>query len=234
MTDSGFTEPRRDPRDPRSPSGPRPRSIGERIKAARKALGLSQTDIARRVGVSQPAIANWESGVHDPRRLMLARLADALETPLDWLAAGDRSAVESDKHAAAAYIRRPVQHVPVISFRAAALLAQDPSADPHAMAEDYIPVTMGTLRLFAVFVNDEAMNLAFPPDTLVVIDYGDRRPEDGDYCLIRSVDGLVLRRWRRDHAAGYFEPVSTGAGFSVIPAEAAEVIGCARASIRVH
>ena len=54
-----------------------PRSIGERIKQARKSRGMSQADLALRVGVSQPAIANWESGVHDPRRLTLAKLADA-------------------------------------------------------------------------------------------------------------------------------------------------------------
>ena len=66
-----------------------PRSIGERIRQARKSRGMSQSDLAVRVGVSQPAIANWESGVHDPRRLTLAKLADALDAPLDWLAAGD-------------------------------------------------------------------------------------------------------------------------------------------------
>ena len=66
------------------------RSIGERIRQARKAQGYSQSDLAHRVGVSQPAIANWESGVHDPRRLTLAKLADALGAPLDWLAAGVR------------------------------------------------------------------------------------------------------------------------------------------------
>ena len=64
------------------------RSIGDRIRQARKSRGLSQSDLAQRVGVSQPAIANWESGIHDPRRLTLAKLAEALEAPLDWLAAG--------------------------------------------------------------------------------------------------------------------------------------------------
>ena len=38
---------------------PAARSIGERIKQARKARGLSQVDLAQRIGVSQPAIANW-------------------------------------------------------------------------------------------------------------------------------------------------------------------------------
>lgn len=212
---------------------PAARSIGDRIKQARKARGLSQADIARRVGVSQPAIANWESGVHDPRRLMLAKLAEVLEAPLDWLAAGDRSVVESDKHAAAAYIRRPLQHVPVISFRAAALLAQDMSADPHAMAEDYIPVTAGSSKLFAVFLNDPAVNLAFPPDTLVVIDYADRLPDDGDFCLAHVKEKPILRRWRTSPPR--LEPYSRDLGHETLPAhDSVAIIGCVRVSIRIH
>ncbi len=209
------------------------RSIGDRIKQARKTHGLSQADLARRVGVSQPAIANWESGVHDPRRLMLAKLAEVLEAPLDWLAAGDRSVVESDKHAAAAYIRRPLQHVPVISFRAAALLAQDMSADPHAMAEDYIPVTAGSSKLFAVFLNDKAVNLAFPPDTLVVVDYSDRVPDDGDFCLAHVSETPILRRWRA--APARLEPYSSETGHeTIMMTHNIAIIGCARVSIRIH
>lgn len=212
------------------------RSIGERVRQARKAEGMSQADLALKVGVSQPAIANWESGVHDPRRLTLAKLADALGAPLDWLAAGDRSSAESDKHAAAAYIRRPVRHVPVISLRAASLMVKDSHADPHVMAEDYIPVTIGPAKLIAVFVNDPAVNLAFLPDTLVVIDYEDRTPDDGDFCLVHVDETPVLRRWRggRDGAAR-LEPFSSEAGHPVIAVtRAVTVIGCVRVSIRVH
>ncbi len=210
------------------------RSIGERIRQARKARGLSQADLAKRLGVSQPSVANWESGVHDPRRLVLAKLADSLQTPLDWLAAGDRSSVESDKHAAAAYIRRPVQHVPVISLRAAMLMAQDVTADPHPMAEDYIPVTTAIADLFAVFIDDEAVNLAFPGGTLVVIEYGGRvLPNDGDFCLA-SVDGVpLLRRWRADPAR--LQPYSTDPAYTTTLVDrSVSIIGCARVSIRIH
>lgn len=218
-----------------STSAGAPRSIGERIREARKTRGMSQSDLAARIGVSQPAIANWESGVHDPRRLTLAKLSDALDAPMDWLAAGDRSSAESDKHAAAAYIRRPVRHVPVISFKSAALFAKDTGADPHVMAEDYIPVTLGASRLFAVFINDPAVNLAFLPDTLVVIDYEDRLPDDGDYCLALVNEIPVLRRWRVGPGGARLEAHSTEQGdHPAIVAAAAQVIGCVRVSIRIH
>ncbi|WDI30033.1 helix-turn-helix transcriptional regulator [Hyphococcus flavus] len=209
------------------------RSIGDRIRQARKTKGMSQSDLASRVGVSQPAIANWESGIHDPRRLTLAKLADALEAPLDWLAAGDRSAAESDKHAAAAYIRRPVRHVPVVSLRTAALLARDPGADPHAMAEDYIPVTLGPSKLVAVFINDPAIDLAFLPDTVVIVDYEDKMPDDGDYCLIHVEETPLVRRWKSNPAR--LEPVSSQDGHPTIAfTPSVTIIGCVRVSIRVH
>ncbi|MHA7872972.1 MAG: hypothetical protein ACX939_11535, partial [Hyphococcus sp.] len=139
----------------------------------------------------------------------------------------------SDKHAAAAYIRRPVRHVPVISLRAAALFAQDMNADPHVMAEDYIPVTLGASRLFAVFINDSAVDLAFLPDTLVVVDYHDRSPGDGEFCLANVRQQPMIRRWRMRPAR--LEPVSREAGHETILATPEIVIiGSVRVSIRVH
>jgi transcriptional regulator with XRE-family HTH domain len=210
-----------------------PFSIGDRIRHARKNLSLSQTDLAKKIGVTQPAVANWESGVHDPRRLMLAKIADVLDVSAAWLASGARRAVEADKQPAAAYLRRPLQHTPVISFADAARLLDDPAADPHAVAEDYIPVTSGADRLFALFVDDEAVDLAFPKGTLVVIDYSDRRPADGAFGLF-VVDGPpIIRRWRESPPR--LEPSSLNASFGAIHLNAPPpMIGSVRVSIRIH
>lgn len=208
-------------------------TIGERIRAARKAAGLNQADLAARIGVSQPSVANWESGVHDPRRLMLAKVAEALATPLEWLAEGARSSVERDKSPGAAYLRRPLHHTPVISFSDAARLLDDPAVDPHSVAEDYIPVTVGSHRVFALFVNDAAVNLAFPKDTLVVIDYADRRPVDGAFCLAAPMSFPLLRRWR--DAPARLEPYSSDPSHKTIMIDSdPRIIGCARVSIRFH
>ena len=208
-------------------------SIGERIRESRKKLGLNQSELAARIGVTQPAIANWESGVHDPRRLMLAKLADTLAVAPEWLGSGARSETEIDKTAAAAYLRRPIRHTPVISFEAAARVLIEPDFDPHTVAQDYIPVTYGTDRIFGLFVTDEAVNLEFPRDTLVVIDYADRKPQDGMFCLA-SRDGFpILRQWRKD--PDRLIPCSNNSSFSeVLFSPGTEVIGCARYSIRVH
>lgn len=207
-------------------------SIGERIREARKAAGLNQAALAARVGVTQPAVANWESGVHDPRRMMLAKLAEALSTSLEWLAEGARSTAERDKGPAAAYLRRPLQHTPVISFRDATRFLDDPCPDPHSYAEDYIPVTTSSEQIFALFISDEAMNLAFPKDTLVVIDYADRRPADGAFCLAAPMGFPMLRRWR--NGPQRLEPCSNDPSHKTLLVTEPRIIGCARVSIRVH
>lgn len=219
--------------EPESATLSEPFSIGDRIRHARKNLSLSQTDLAKKIGVTQPAVANWESGVHDPRRLMLAKIADVLDVSAAWLASGARSPVEADKQPAAAYLRRPIQHTPVISFADAARLLDDPDADPHAVAEDYIPVTSGADRLFALFVDDEAIDLAFPKGTLVVIDYSDRRPADGAFGLF-VVDGPpIIRRWR--DFPPRLEPSSLNASFGPIHLNSPPLmIGSVRVSIRIH
>lgn len=208
-------------------------TIGARIRQARKSKGLNQAALAERVGVSQPAIANWESGVHDPRRLMLAKIAEALGAPLEWLAGGARSLAEHDKGPAAAYLRRPLQHAPVIGFTAAARLLDDPGFDPHDAAEDYIPVTSGADRVFAFFSTDEAVNLAFPRDTLVVVDYGDRTPANGAFCVAAPDGAPLLRRWRENPPR--LEPYSSDPNFAPLFVKGdARVVGCARVSIRFH
>ena len=208
-------------------------TIGDRIRQARKAAGLNQSALAERVGVTQPAVANWESGVHDPRRVVLAKLADALDTPVEWLAEGARSALERDRGPAAAYLRRHLVHTPVISFRDAIRLLDEPAVDPHSVAEDYIPVTASSVRVFGLFIADSAVDLAFPKETLVVIDYSDRRPADGAFCLAAPMNFPILRRWRA--SPDRLEPYSSDPSHRAIMVDGdPRIIGCARVSIRFH
>lgn len=55
-----------------------PNHIGERIKTLRKASGLSQTDMARILSLSQPAYGAIERGAVIPTAEKLVQIADAL------------------------------------------------------------------------------------------------------------------------------------------------------------
>ena len=62
------------------------------IRAARLAAGMSTTELAFRVGVSEMAVRFWESGANRPHALRLSTLAKVLKvdkTALDTAYAND-------------------------------------------------------------------------------------------------------------------------------------------------
>lgn len=56
--------------------------IARQLIAFRLDHGLSQAELARRCGMSQPAIARLERGDHEPRLATLRRVAHALDAQL--------------------------------------------------------------------------------------------------------------------------------------------------------
>ena len=60
----------------------------ERFKRARRERGWSQTELARRMPVTQPSVAEWESGRKAPSMKNMVRLAKLLEVGFEWLSTG--------------------------------------------------------------------------------------------------------------------------------------------------
>jgi transcriptional regulator with XRE-family HTH domain len=54
------------------------RNVGERVRALRAARGLTQRELAGRVRISRPSIANVEAGRQNVGLRQLCALADAL------------------------------------------------------------------------------------------------------------------------------------------------------------
>lgn len=63
-------------------------SIGERITVLRKQHNISQGQIATALGVSRQAVSKWENDASSPDTLNLIRLADLLDTDVEYLATG--------------------------------------------------------------------------------------------------------------------------------------------------
>lgn len=60
-------------------------SIGENIKAARKAAGVTQAELAEKLGVYQKDISRWEKGEIQPSLNAFAEICRALDTSADTL-----------------------------------------------------------------------------------------------------------------------------------------------------
>lgn len=54
--------------------------IGSKVQMARKLVGLSQADAARRGGMSRQQWHQWESGIHTPGYKSMDRIATVLGT----------------------------------------------------------------------------------------------------------------------------------------------------------
>ena len=59
--------------------------LSENIRAARKARGLSQEELAARLNVVRQTISKWEQGLSVPDADLLIGLSEALETPVSAL-----------------------------------------------------------------------------------------------------------------------------------------------------
>lgn len=59
--------------------------MGEKLKQARQAAGLTQVQLAERIGCLQKDVSRWEAGLHEPGALTLKKMAQALGCSMDNL-----------------------------------------------------------------------------------------------------------------------------------------------------
>ena len=60
-------------------------TLSEKIQACRKRAGLSQEQLAERLGVSRQAVSKWETGEAAPELGKFAALCSELNVSADWL-----------------------------------------------------------------------------------------------------------------------------------------------------
>jgi len=61
------------------------RTIGQRIRARRRELKLTQEEVAKKVGVSSVAVGHWEKDTNEPSGTNLHALAKVLRVTIDDL-----------------------------------------------------------------------------------------------------------------------------------------------------
>lgn len=58
--------------------------LGSRIRQARRAAGLSQSQLAEKIGAHVTSISDWERGANAPTMRHLTSVAEATGQSLDW------------------------------------------------------------------------------------------------------------------------------------------------------
>ncbi|ABD55570.1 helix-turn-helix domain-containing protein [Jannaschia sp. CCS1] len=70
-------------------------TFGDRVTGAREAAGLSQPELAKRLGVRVKTIRAWEQDQSEPRANKLGTLAGILGVSMMWLLAGQGEGLDS-------------------------------------------------------------------------------------------------------------------------------------------
>ena len=67
-----------------------------RLRELRIKSGLTQNEIATKLGVSGQTILNWENGIYEPKISQLIELADLFNVTVDYLIERDNVPSQSD------------------------------------------------------------------------------------------------------------------------------------------
>lgn len=70
-------------------------TFGDRVAAAREALGMTDEELARRLGVRLKTVRGWENDAAEPRANKLQILAGVLNVSIRWLLTGEGNGVEA-------------------------------------------------------------------------------------------------------------------------------------------
>jgi len=74
-------------------------TFGDRVAGAREQAGMTQSELAKRLGVKLKTLKSWENDLSEPRANKLSMMAGMLNVSLLWLLSGEGDAPESPEQA---------------------------------------------------------------------------------------------------------------------------------------
>lgn len=75
--------------------GPEAATFGDRLAAAREQAGMTQSDLAKRLGVRLTTLRGWEDDHSEPRANRLSMLAGLLNVSMMWLINGEGDGINA-------------------------------------------------------------------------------------------------------------------------------------------
>ncbi|WP_257886708.1 helix-turn-helix domain-containing protein [Vibrio parahaemolyticus] len=87
------------------------KELGQRIAQTRKALGLTQTQVAEQLGISQQTLAHYEVGRLRIAVSTLVPLAEILHSSVDELLHGKEATKGSNKRGPASKLQQQIEQV---------------------------------------------------------------------------------------------------------------------------
>lgn len=160
--------------------------LGKKIRAHRDELGLTQAELADKLGLTYSSVSQWESGRATPRTPILRQLADLFNTTVADLMGED---------AAETAISGTSRMVPLLGFAHMG----EPCDEGNLADEVEVPASIADAhpRGFMVHAQGGCMDNRFPHDALLLVD-PDMEPMNGQPVLAETADyGAVVRNYTR-------------------------------------
>lgn len=184
--------------------------LGKKIRAHRDELGLTQAELADKLGLTYSSVSQWESGRATPRTPILRQLADLFGTTVADLMGED---------AAETAISGTSRMVPLLGFAHMG----EPCDEGNLADEVEVPASIADAhpRGFMVHAQGGCMDNRFPHDALLLVD-PDMEPVNGQPVLAETSDyGAVVRNYTRgrstvmltaDSHSGEYDDILAGPG----------------------
>lgn len=184
--------------------------LGKKIRAHRDELGLTQAELADKLGLTYSSVSQWESGRATPRTPILRQLADLFDTTVADLMGED---------ATEAAISGTSRMVPLLGFAHMG----EPCDEGNLADEVEVPASIAEAhpRGFMVHAQGGCMDNRFPHDALLLVD-PDMEPANGQPVLAETADyGAVVRNYTRgrstvmltaDSHSGEYDDILAGPG----------------------
>lgn len=184
--------------------------LGKKIRAHRDELGLTQAELADKLGLTYSSVSQWESGRATPRTPILRQLADLFNTTVADLMGEDATETA---------ISGTSRMVPLLGFAHMG----DPCDEGTLADEVEVPASIADAhpRGFMVHAQGGCMDNRFPCDALLLVD-PDMEPVNGQPVLAETSDyGAVVRNYTRgrstvmltaDSHSGEYDDILAGPG----------------------
>lgn len=157
--------------------------MGKRLRAALDASGLSQSEVARRIGVSSQTINQWLSGKKAPSRANLMKFVEHTGAKIDELLYGRSLQTSADGASVMTHGRRG-RFVDLASIQSVAM-RQRVDSDEQIFA--HFPCGPNAQ---AFVLPDDSNAPEYPPGAIWVVD-PDEHPRPGD--MVVGVEGAEMR-----------------------------------------
>ncbi|WLS77384.1 helix-turn-helix domain-containing protein [Erwinia pyri] len=167
-------------------------SVGERIRARRKELRLTQKDLSAKVGVSHVSISQWEKDETAPRGENLLALANALGVSANFLSTGEESASNVSPS------DMGTKRIPVLSYVQAGMWTESQEITGYDGSTSYLLMDDDCSKsAFALVIEGESMLPKFTPGDRIIVD-PEVFPVPGDFVVARDElkNETVFKKYR--------------------------------------